>query len=216
MGLFGLLVACGGVSERQGRRPAPPDAGGEDATDGAQCAAPDPVGDAVYDGSVEITDPSDAAAILSFAEITGTLSVRPPFTGVLELPNLRRLGGDLFVEGSSGEPPVPDHVTELRLPNLERIDGQLWIYLAWNLVAVDLHELETVGSRFWIHRNIELRTLRLDSLSEIGADVQVSGNLSLPSCMTDPIMPIASLAFANGGTSCWCEAVCEHLEGRCD
>lgn len=169
----------------------------------------------IFDGSVTVGSASDVESLADVTEITGTLSVVPPHSGPLLLPNLRKLGS-LDLTGSPGPPDIPNQTTSLELPNLTQVDDQLWIYRGWNLIEVDLHSLQSVGNRVFIHRNIDLKTLRLDALTD-SPELEVTGNLSLPSCTID-WLPHFNDYPANGDADmrCHCEMICDHLEGVCE
>jgi hypothetical protein len=188
--------------------------------DGAPSCLPDPepAGSGVYEGDVTLSAPSDVAAIAELEEIHGSLRVLSTYSGVLELPNLRRLSGDLQVEGSPGPATGLDQVTSLRLANLQQIGGQLWIYLAWSLSEVDLRSLESVTGQVFIMRNLSMRVARFDALEEVGGSVTFAAQTSLPSCVTASNPVLGGAAFANGAAdkSCHCESPCGYLQAQCD
>jgi hypothetical protein len=212
LGALLLCLACGETS----LSPKPAEATGGAATIVDECAeAPAPLDGVVLEGGVEIARPSDLDALANVAEIKGTLSVVALHSGPLRLPNLRKVGS-LELNGSPAPPETPNQTTSLELPNLTHIDDQLWIYLGWNLAEVDLRSLESVGNRVFIHRNLELKTLRLESLTD-SPGLEITGNLSLPSCITESLAQFGgSSANGDADTRCHCEAVCSHLEARCD
>lgn len=178
----------------------------------------EPLGSGAFEGDVTLSTPDDVAAIADLAEIRGSLRVLSTYSGVLDLPNLRLLRGDLHVEGTPGPATVVNQLTSLRLPNLERIDGEVWIYLAWNLGELDLRSLESVAGQLFIMRNVSMRVARLDALAEVAGGVTFQAQTSLPSCVTDPVPLLADTALANGAadTRCHCESPCGYLEAKCD
>jgi hypothetical protein len=179
---------------------------------------PEPAGDGVYEGDVTLTTPSDVAAIVDFEEIRGSLRVPSTYSGVLELPNLRRLSGDLHIEGSPGPKPELDQVTSLRLANLQHLGGELWIYLAWSLSEVDLRSLESVTGQIFIMRNLSMRVARFDALQEVGGGVTFAAQTSLPQCVTalNPILGSAASANGSADTTCHCESPCGYVQAQCD
>jgi hypothetical protein len=228
-GLVALLCAHVGVAceNPADRRTAEPVAGAP-ANDESLASEPDdtttclldrePLGSGAFEGDVILSTSGDVAAIADFAEIRGSLRVLSTYSGVLDLPNLRSLGGDLHVEGTPSPAAVVSQLTSLRLPNLERIDGEVWIYLAWNLGEVDLRSLESVAGQLFIMRNVSLRVARLDALGEVGGGMTFQAQTSLPSCVTDPVSLLAGLTLANGAadTRCHCESPCGYLQAKCD
>lgn len=214
------VAACGstGAAPKQTEAVAGAPATPDD-SDAPTCLPDDPAsGDGAFVGDVTLATEDDVAAIADVAEIHGSLRVTETFSGVLSLPNLTYLGGELHVEGSDGPPSLPNQVTSVRLPNLERIDGQLWLYLAWNLRELDLRSLESVGGQIFIMRNISLQVARFDSLTEVEGGVTFSAQLSLPGCITEPFPLIGGESLANGSADqdCHCESPCGYLQARCD
>ena len=179
--------------------------------------AREPQGSGVFEGDVTLSKPSDVAAIADFAEIRGSLRILPTYAGVVDLPSLQKLGGDLHVDDPLSPAIESIQLTSLRVPNLQRIDGELWIYLALKLTELDLHSLESVAGRVFIMRNLSLRIVRLDRLTAAGG-VIFSAQTSLPSCATEAVPVLTDVTLANGSadTDCHCESPCGYPQARCD
>lgn len=135
-----------------------------------------PVEDVIFDGDVVLDTSDDLAAVANYTEITGSLWVGAvTWTGALDWPNLRRVGGSIYVENTN--------TTAVRMPNLIEVGGELWVYLNSLLLDADFRSLTRVGDRLWIYRNRDLAGLHLDALAEIDSgDISVQGNLVLPEC----------------------------------
>ena len=127
-----------------------------------------------------IYNAADATAAQAYTGITGSLVMGVGFAGVVDLPRLRTVGGDVFAEGGG--------LTNLRAPNLTSIGNDLWIYLVTALVEVDLRSLVTVGGRLWVYRNPKLATLRLDALRQVAEDVEIRDDSPLGACVVDDIV----------------------------
>ena len=219
----GFLLACEGSPERSGEKAdsiAGAPATDETLVDDTSGCVPDrePQGNGVLEGDVILRRPSDVVAISGFAEIRGSLHILPTYSGVVDLPNLQKLGGDLHVEGTSSPTTGTILLTTLRLPNLQRIDGGLWMYLASQLVELDLHSLESVAGEVFIMRNLSLRVVRLDRLTAVDDSVIFSAQTSLPSCATVAVSVLTDVTLANGfaDTDCHCESPCGYPQARCD
>jgi hypothetical protein len=185
------------------------------------CPSPPPApqaGDAL-DGDLTIASAADAEGAAGLAEITGSLLIAPSFPGVLYLPELQRVGGDVYLEGHvvAGAPESEwASITELRLPNLESIGGELFIYLTGALVETDFRSLQTVGSRVYYMRNLALRRIGLDSITAGPVDIQASPLAA--SCEIDAIC--AQIGATGCGSQysdpdCSCLERCERLEPSC-
>src|SRR6185436_10050324 len=142
-----VAVAANGGCDSRSVAPPPTDGGllADAATDlgagGGACAVEAPAGGTVFEGSITINNAADAVAAQAYTEITGSLVMGIAFTGAVDLPRLRAVGGDVYAEGGG--------MTNLRAPNLASIGNDLWIYLVTELVEVDLRSLVTVGGRLW-------------------------------------------------------------------
>lgn len=175
----------------------------------------------VYEGDVFVLTAADMEAIEEYAEITGSLIVGTSFVGAFDLPNLRRVGGDVYVEGviTNAGNLVDSQVTQIRLPALVSIDGTLWIYLNTSLETLDLRRVEQIGNRFWVYRNVALWDLRLDALRSFGGDAQVQGNPRIPRCYTEMLaaqLPGETGAIVGGTeTDCSCEETCDRVVVVC-
>jgi hypothetical protein len=173
----------------------------------------------VLDGDLIIATVADAVAAEHVAEVSGTLQIAPTFPGVLSLPNLVRVGKDVYLEGHAvaGAPSAEwSQITELRLPNLTHIGGQLFVYLSGSLTETDLRKLETVGERVYYMRNLALRRIGLDLLKD--ASVEIYASPQAAAC------EIEAVCAQVGGTACGsvysdsncsCELRCGRLEPNC-
>jgi hypothetical protein len=185
--------------------------GSSGGSDGA-CAVEAPPGGTVFEGSVTINSAADATAAQAYTEIKGSLTMGAGFTGVVDLPRLRTVGGDVYAEGGG--------TTNLRAPNLTSIGNDLWIYLVTQLVEVDLRSLVTVGGRLWVYRNPKLAILRLDALRQVAEDVQIRDDTPLGACVVEDIIShvtagMTPIALGTAHPNCHCETVCNHAEERC-
>ncbi len=187
-------------------------AGGNGGAGGGPCIVEAPAGGTVFEGSITINNAADATAAQAYSDITGSLVIGIAFAGVVDLPRLRTVGGDVFAEGGG--------ITNLRAPNLTSIGEDLWIYLVTALVEVDLRSLVTVGGRLWVYRNPKLATLRLDALRQVAEDVQIRDDSPLGACVVDDIVShvtsgMTIVALGTPHPNCHCETVCNHAEERC-
>ena len=105
-------------------------------------------------GSYTIENQLDLEALQGFTEITGHLLLRAQGLEVIELPNLRRIGGDLRTGNSNGS------LQELVLPQLETVGGRVELEFMRNLVSVDLPCLVSSGT-IEFERIVSLTELRL-------------------------------------------------------
>lgn len=186
-----------------------------------ECPSPPPApetGD-MLDEDLSIASTADAEGAAGLSEITGSLLIAPTFPGVLYLPNLQRVGGDVYLQGNvvAGAPESEwASITELRLPNLQSIGGELFLYLTGALVETDFRGLETVGSRVYYMRNLALRRIGLDSLAQGPVDIQASPLAA--SCEIDAICAQVGASGCGSQYSnpdCACVARCTRLEPRC-
>lgn len=213
-----FLVAVIGCGEGQAPKPAALAAGAGGAPE-CPSEAQAPIGSDVLDGDLVIASLADAAAAEHVSEVSGTLRIAPSFPGVLSLPNLVRVGGDVYLEGHvvAGAPEAEwAQITELRLPNLTRIDGQLFLYLTGALTETDLRKLKTVGERVYYMRNLALRRIGLDLLEDATVDIQASPQAA--GCEIDAVC--AQIGGTSCGTEysdpdCTCEQRCGRLEPNC-
>lgn len=172
----------------------------------------------VVEGDQVIATAEQANALRTVTQITGDLQVASSYSGVLELPNLRVLGGSLVVES----PLIENHtaidwgrMTELRLPNLQSIGGRLYLYLTNALVETDFHRLESVGAEVYIYRNVALRRIGLDSLSQ-APSVYFADDLAAAQCEVDAICSrVGKICGPAGGSKCSCELLCGRIVPHC-
>ena len=202
LGAGGEAVGTGGAGGQ----------GGSGSGGAGACAVEPPAGGTVFEGSITINNAADAVAAQAYIEISGSLVLGSAFTGVVDLPRLRTVGGDVYAEGGG--------MTNLRAPNLTSIANDLWIYLVTQLVEVDLRSLVTVGGRLWVYRNPKLATLRLDALRQVAEDVQIRDDSPLAACVVDDIAAhitagMTKTALGTPHPDCHCETVCNHAEERC-
>lgn len=159
----------------------------------------------VLEGNFTIEDSLDLAAILDVGEITGDLVIGP--VAVVELPNLRVVGGDIRVVQEDSYPPPTILLETLRLPALEEIGGsfdpnQHWFYtdgwgrletleldaLVWvdgdfllygqHLVSLVLPRLEDVRGQVAMNDVNLLQAIDLDALVEAGS-IDIRGSAAL-------------------------------------
>ena len=170
------------------------------------CAPPAATGGSVFTGDLSIGSATEATAAQAYTEVTGALYV---WAGTVDLPRLRKVGGDLSSPGSQ--------IVAFRAPNLTTIGGELYFYLNMSLLELDLRSLQSVGKRAWVYRNIELQSLRLDAFTTAGEDVSIQDNVKLLPCVTDDIEahgpPGAYDGFPNA--ACHCETICGHAQQLC-
>jgi hypothetical protein len=183
--------------------------GGEITTGGSSggdCIALTPVQGQVFEGDVFLVTPADVEAAQQYSEITGSLQVHAILEPLdVELPRLRRLGGDLRAEST--------RLRRFLAPRLEGLDGQLWFYLSRDLVEVDFRNLAEVGANVFIHRNLTLRLLQLDAL--VSADgIEISGNPELPDCFLDVLGQRFDL-LRSTTPECSCTRGCGLIEADC-
>jgi hypothetical protein len=189
---------------------------------GASASCPDeppaPVAGDVLEGDLLIATPGDAESASSWSEITGTLRIASSYPGVLDLPNLVRVGGDVFLEGNAVagmDESTWAQITELRLPNLASIGGQLYVYLTAKLVETDFRSLESVGYRVYYMRNLALRRIGLDSLSNAAASTSIQASPEAASCEIEAICGGAGCGEEYSDADCTCEVRCGRLEPHC-
>ncbi len=225
-GATGGAGAAGGTSATGGTAatgsdcvPMEPPAGGGGAPG---CAPyPAPVAGGVLEGDLYIATAADAEAARGYSEITGNLLVDPRYCGVLELPNLVRVGGDVNASGSSSSTEVTwPNLTVLRLANLESIGGEIMVYLTMALVETDFRSLESVGVRVYYERDLALRRIGLDSLTDVSQvlieAVPVAARCEIEAiCSQVPAAPAASCAITGGMNTCTCETTCGRLTPVC-
>jgi hypothetical protein len=201
-----------------------PDGAAGKASEGStdtDCPSPPPAPRAgeVLDGDVTITSATDAEGAAGLSEITGTLLIASSFSGVLYLPNLQRVGGDVHLEGDVAAGAAESEwagITELRLPNVQSIGGELYLYLTGALVETDFRSLEVVGSRVYYMRNLALRRIGLDSITAGPVDIQASPLAA--SCEIDAIcarIGAPSCGSEYSDPDCSCVERCQRLEPSC-
>jgi hypothetical protein len=176
-----------------------------------------PAGSDVLDGDLVISTIADALAAQDLSEISGTLQIAPTFPGVLSLPNLVRVGKDVYLEGHvvAGAPEAEwAQITELRLPNLAHIGGQLFVYLTGALTETDFRKLEAVGERVYFMRNLALRRIGLDLLK--AADVGIQASPRAAACEIDAVCgQVGGCGAEYSDPNCTCELRCGRLEPSC-
>jgi hypothetical protein len=199
-----------------------PGTGGTPSTEGGTggCpSVPPATGSEVFDGDLFIVSAADGEAAAKWSEITGSLRIEPTYPGVLSLPNLERVGGDVYLEGNAvaGMEESPwALITELRLPNLKSIGGQLFVYLTTQLVETDFRNLETVGYRVYYMRNLALRRIGLDALVVDGtAGVSIQASPVAASCEIEAICGGPGCGEQYSDADCTCEQRCDRLEPSC-
>lgn len=218
--VWGLTLAC---SDGAGQEPTPSsdgDAGSSASESTGPCPSlsPPEAGDVVATDLI-ITTVDDAASALAISEVGGSLLISRTFPGVLHLPNLRRVGGDVRLQGDQVMIPPESWsaMTELRLPHLESIGGELFLYLTGALVETDLRSLKTVGKRVYYMRNVALRRIGLDSIANGSVSIQASP-LSA-ACEIDAIckrIGATDCGAEYSDASCSCVEQCGRLEPHCD
>jgi hypothetical protein len=178
---------------------------------------PGPGEGGLYDGSISIAGPDDAEMANEYSEITGDLVIQSSYEGVLDLPNLVRLGGTLRAES----PLIMNNtaidwgrMTELRVPNLESIGGQLYLYLLQELVETDFRNLHTVADDVYIYRILGLRRVRLDSLTECGG-LYFADDQLLAQCEIDAICERVAGTCQGADPDCTCATECGLLTPHC-
>ncbi len=191
------------------------DSSGSGGTAGAGCG-PTPAPGTVLEGDLVLSTPGDVAAAQAYAEVTGNLEVSPGLQ-VLELPNLVAIGGDIRFESLS--------LVTLFLPNLRTLGGELWLYLNMELLEADFRNLERVGESIYIHRNIALRSIQLFSLESIGGvpvsdptPIEFSAQLALPTCFEDRLIemiPQLETQLIGSQVECTCTLECDLLVADC-
>jgi hypothetical protein len=172
----------------------------------------------VFDGDLLIASSGDAEAASAWSELTGTLRIAPSYQGVLYLPNLVRVGGDVFLEGNAVagmDESTWALITELRLPNLESIGGQLYVYLTAQLVETDFRNLETVGYRVYYMRNLALRRIGLDSLTGSAASTSIQASPEAASCEIEAICGGSGCGEQYSDADCTCDVRCGRREPHC-
>jgi hypothetical protein len=173
----------------------------------------------VLDGDLSVASAVVVEGAAGLSEITGSLRILPAFSGVLYLPNLERVGGDVQLAGVAvAGAPESDWagITELRLPNLQSIGGELYVYLTGALVETDFRNLESVGSRVYYMRNLALRRVGLDSITTGPVDIQASPVAA--SCEIEAIcaqIGATSCGSEYSDPDCSCLERCGRLEPSC-
>jgi hypothetical protein len=203
----------GGRTTATGGRASATGGSAEGGAAGAACPEPPPgPGEGgVFDGSLSIAGPDDAAEADLYSEITGDLVIESSYEGVLELPNLVTIGGRLDVQSpliNNNTAVDYGRMTELHLPNLETIGGALYLYLLTALVETDFRNLTSVGGDVYIYRVPNLRRVRLDALNAAGS-VYFADDFALPKCEMDAICGrLGSSNCQSGDEDCTCAEVC--------
>jgi hypothetical protein len=203
---FGGLTSAttGGASATGGAS-----SGGEAAEpSGGECDPP-LTEELIFEGDLVVTSDNYAEA-REYTEVTGDLV---PDATDIELPMLRRVGGNLRMIGSPSETGTDPDI-HLSFPRLEQVGGELYFYLNWGLRTLDARRLERVGGRVFIHRNKYLDELQLESLLEYGAEFEISGNISLPDCYLETVRETAS-NIQEGLTGCTCVRECRVVTAIC-
>ena len=113
--------------------------------------------DVVFEGDIRLEKEGDSALYINYTRITGSLV----------------LAGNT----DSG----------INLPNLRKIDGNLWVWDSPTLVNFTFPTIETVGGSVLIRNNDQLRGLSLSSLKSIGGSLAIVYNSLLPTCTAQAI-----------------------------
>jgi hypothetical protein len=219
LALVVLAIGCGSPAAGDGGGGGSGAEGGSAGATGCPSLPPAPAAGDVLDGDLALASTADAEGAAGLSGITGSLRIAPSFPGVLHLPNLQRVGGDVHLEGHvvAGAPESEwASITELRLPNLQSIGGELFVYLTGALVETDFRSLQTAGSRVYYMRNLALRRIGLDSISAGPVDIQASPLAA--SCEIDAIcaqIGATSCGSQYSDADCSCVERCERLEPDC-
>jgi len=173
----------------------------------------------VHEGDLVIAGADDLDAAGNISEVTGDVHVLPSYAGVVDLPNLRKVGGSVRVSGeisTDAESVIWPELTELRLPNLTSIGGELYVYLTDALVETDFRSLERVGAQVYFMRNLALRRVGFDSLVE--ASVQIQAAPVLAACEIDQVCAQVggvSCGAEYSDPDCTCQVICGRVESSC-
>ena len=128
-----------------------------------------------WTGNYTITNADDAANLAEITAITGTLTVNAPGLAVVDLPNLRSIGGSLGVFDQSA-------LTTLKLSSLREVPGGTSIWNNDALTTLRLESLTTVGGAMNIYSNDALTNLAgLSGLTTVTGPVTISYNTALTS-----------------------------------
>ncbi len=164
----------------------------------------------VHEGSYLVTTLESLQTAASLTEITGDLEVGSRLTDAvpaLALPNLKRLGGDLMIQGAALE--------QLSLPNLVSVGGSVSVTQASRLVETDLRRLRDVAGDMFFTNNAQHARIRLDSLSSVGGELTID-DPQLAACELEAIHASAGVTAPNlGREGCTCVSSCLWLEVDC-
>jgi hypothetical protein len=179
-----------------------PGTGGAGGASSVSCLAPPPAAGAVWSGALEIGTAADVAAARGYAEVTGGIFVDAAFSGVVDLPDIVSVGGDVYIESTG--------VTAVRMPNLSRLTGMLWMYLNLSLSEADFRSVG-VASRVFINRNPKLTLIRMDSLRQADGGLEIT-DAQIPVCLAQAIVaavatpPAPSNVVGIPSSPCTCDA----------
>lgn len=148
--------------------------------------------DRVLTGDAKIVTAADVERLAGYTEITGRLTVKRADVTEISLPNLKAIGGKLYVQKNAA-------LTALRLPALRSIgsdDGDV-VVIERNraLVEVSLGGLKTAAYQIAVRNNDALERLDLGSLAEIvGLGLEVVDNRSLQELEVGGLLVAASVS----------------------
>ena len=123
----------------------------------------DTVGKTVYQGSYAIRKAKEIEGIKGYTEITGDLYVDAPQLVSLDLPDLKRVGGDMLVYA------IPA-LTSINMPALEEVGGALRMLGTTELPILEFPSLKTVGAYLWFEFNEGMFSFNLPELTSVGAE----------------------------------------------
>jgi hypothetical protein len=110
--------------------------------------------------------------------VTGNLYVSGPAqAAALQLPALREVGGNLTIGGGT---PLRN-LLAIDLRALERVGDDLRLEDTMSLSSLDLPTLDEVGRHLWIRRNAALNTFTVAGVHALGGALRVEGNPALRS-----------------------------------
>ena len=129
--------------------------------------------------------------------VTGNLYVSGPAqAAALQLPALREVGGNLTIGGGT---PLRN-LLAIDLRALERVGDDLRLEDTMSLSSLDLPTLDEVGRHLWIRRNAALNTFTVAGVHALGGALRVEGNpalrrLGLPSLVDIGLDDTSELAI---------------------
>jgi hypothetical protein len=207
-GSTSTAAAGGSATQASGAGSSSEDGGASD------CSVPAPHTTAIFYGDLLITDDASLATARAYTEVTGSVRVATSFAGVVELPSLTKVGGDLAVESTIITSPasaiIESNVTRLRARSLTSVSGSLWIYLNFKLVELDLRSLTSAGNVF-IDRNTTLQMVRFDAYP-----TELSFDAPLPECLAPAFPNVSLVGLPAGVVPCECAMQCGRLVAHCE